>query len=413
MPNSHGTSAVFGDESIDGYPVGAWATRQRHRYTGGRLSEEYADRLEGLPGWIWSVRDANWENGFQALVDYIQTNGNASVPARCVFRGYQLGTWVNTQRSRYAKNALDPERVERLGSLPEWSWDAREEAWIDGYRRLEKYAAAHGTSRVPRPTVVDGFKLGQWVGVQRANFAKGELSQERIARLEKLSGWSWEVKSGLWEDGFRRLIEYLDHHGGTYPVQTYAEPDGYQLGAWVTTQRADYSKQRLTRERVEKLQVLKGWTWNSRDTKWEFGFQRLTDYMRQSPNASLPPQSYVDSDGYKLGSWVITQRNNRDKGTLTLERQKRLEAIRGWSWEPLTEAWEKHFQDLLDYVDESGTSRVHQTCVFNGFHLGAWVQKQRNAYRVGKLTEDQKKRLEALAEWKWGRADNGYTYKTT
>ena len=40
-----------------------------------------------------------------------------------------------------------------------------------------------------------------------------------------------------WEEGFRRLLDYVERHGDARVPQSYTV-DGYQLGAWVSTQRA-------------------------------------------------------------------------------------------------------------------------------------------------------------------------------
>ena len=403
----NGDSRVPDGYRIEEYTLGTWVQKQRATYQEGRLKKEYAHRLEALRGWIWeSVRDERWELGLQHLEEFVQRNGNARVAAKCVFNGYRLGTWVNSQRTRYAEGSLEVERIRRLESVSGWAWDARADIWEEGFQHLSNYVAEHGDSRVPKPYMSGDFRLGQWVGVQRSNNNRGNLCTARRERLEALPGWSWDVKTDLWLDGYRRLKSYTERHG-ELPTQSYAETDGYKLGSWVTTQRDSHTNGRLDDEQIQLIAALPGWTWNTRDTKWECGYQRLTDYTRRNPNAALPAQACIDPDGYKLGSWVIVQRTNRDKGTLSDERQERLEALPGWSWEPLAEAWEQHYQELLDYVAKQGTSRVPQSHTIKGFRLGGWVQKQRSGYRKGRLNENQQHRLESLPDWRWGRFEDG------
>jgi hypothetical protein len=52
---------------------------------------------------------------------------------------------------------------------------------------MQKYGHAH----VPLSYVVDGYRLGNWVNIQRGNFANGTLDDDRRTRLQELPGWSW------------------------------------------------------------------------------------------------------------------------------------------------------------------------------------------------------------------------------
>ncbi|MDV3136820.1 Helicase associated domain protein, partial [Mycobacterium sp. 29Ha] len=345
----------------------------------------------------------SWEFWYGLLADYIAVKKSARVPAKCLFKGQKLGTWVNTQRTDYIRGCLAPDRVRRLEELPEWLWDARSDMWEEGFSYLLRYADKYKHARVYSSVIFEGYRLGQWVSVQRVNFARGTLADSRRARLEALPDWSWAVKSDLWENGYRRLQTYVEQNDAL-PTQSYVEHDGYRLGSWITTQRQKYTDGQLTREQVRRLEELRTWTWHTWDSKWEKGFRRLTDYMQKHPKSPLPTQAYIEPDGYKLGSWVVVQRTVHDKGILSAERQQRLEALPGWSWEPLAEAWDKHYRELLDYVAEHGTARIHQSYKLrDGFRIGGWVQKQRNKYAAGKLSEDRQRLLESLPEWRWSR----------
>jgi hypothetical protein len=78
---------------------------------------------------------------------------------------------------------------------------------------------------------------------------------------------------------------------------------------------------------------LPGWTWHPRADAWEEGFEHLTDFARESGRA-CPTQTYVCSDGFRLGVWASTQRSSYAKGKLSLERQHRMEKLPGWTWNP-------------------------------------------------------------------------------
>ena len=61
--------------------------------------------------------------------------------------------------------------------------------WNENFARLERYVAQHGTSRLPKDTVFEGSKLGNWVRHQRVRYQQGKLSDERITKLVSLPRW--------------------------------------------------------------------------------------------------------------------------------------------------------------------------------------------------------------------------------
>ena len=75
--------------------------------------------------------------------------------------------------------------------------------WERGHQRLVAWVEEHGHARVPPQYITpDGYRLGKWVHNQRTLYrsrsrvAKGpRLSDERVARLESVTGWVWNTRS--------------------------------------------------------------------------------------------------------------------------------------------------------------------------------------------------------------------------
>ena len=81
-------------------------------------------QLEALPGWVWDLREAAWEDGFSRLLQYVEREGHARVPTFHKEKGFSLGGWVRNVRSNFAAGRLSPEQRKRLEALPGWVWRA-------------------------------------------------------------------------------------------------------------------------------------------------------------------------------------------------------------------------------------------------------------------------------------------------
>jgi hypothetical protein len=115
----HGHCRVPQRHKLVGFNLGSWVGIQRG--VKDQMLPERKQRLDDL-GFAWDVLTEQWEKGFKALEAYQEQHGHCRVLQSHKFNGYNLGSWVGTQRK--AKDQMPPERKQRLDKLG-FDWDVR------------------------------------------------------------------------------------------------------------------------------------------------------------------------------------------------------------------------------------------------------------------------------------------------
>mgnify|MGYP003605887940 CR=1 FL=1 len=369
--------------------LGQWAAVQKRLRD--ILSIDRKSRLESLPDWKWDVMGDKWESSFQLLTTYCAQHGHATVPKDYLTgEGARLGYWVSTQRRAQEQMPLD--RRTLLEKLPGWAWNSKDDTWHLGFNYLKDYADREGNCNAPRKyRTDDGYLLGSWLGNQRLR--KEVIQDDRREKLESLPGWQWNEKDAAWDSWFLLLCGFVNQQGHSFVPAKYVTEDGQKLGNWVANQRA--LENEMPVERKLKLENLSGWVWDVISALWEQGFRQLTAYSAREGNC-LVPANFVTEDGYRLGSWVQSQRYQREK--LTPYQKERLESLGGWVWDAIAEKWEIGFRHLRDIAKREGHCKIPKKQLSpEGYRVGQWVQDQKN--RWDSVTAERKNRLRSLPGW--------------
>jgi superfamily II DNA/RNA helicase len=397
-------------KTIDGFKLGSWQSVQMKAYNKGTLNNERINKLEKIR-FIWNKLEEAWEIGYQEILKYKRKFGDANVPQSYKTpEGFKLGSWLSEQRKDYKKGKLNNERIERLEDIG-FICDQLYDAWERGYQEILKYKKQFGKVNTSNKyKTPEGFNLGMWQQHQKGNYNRGKLDKTRIKRLEDI-GFIWDsLDKTLWERGYQETIKYKKEFGNVNAPQSYKTPEGFNLGMWQSSQKRNYSKGKLDKTRIKRLEDIE-FIWDSLDkTLWENGYQITLTYKNEFGNVNAP-QRYKTPGGFKLGSWLSEQRKAYNKGELDKDRIKILEDI-GFVWDQREDAFEKGFQETLKYKKQFGVANSpakYKTP--EGVYLGMWQSNKRTNYNKGRLNDERIERLEEIG-FVWDKFDdlfeNGY-----
>ena len=373
--------------------------------TPGFRQERPMQQTYRLYGKLRREMEARWEVLCQAAADAAAKEGTLELPrSYTIHSGVPVGKWLELQRQVQAGQrpgrltAEQTAKLEKLGIR----WNHRlEAAWEKGFASAQKYRTEHGDLLVPvRYRDKNDFALGEWIVYNRQRYLGGNLTQNRIERLEAI-GMVWSTSNDLWEQNYAAATQYYLEHGDLEVPIKFETPSGFGLGVWLGAQRAAHKAGELPQEQVERLDAL-GMDWTNRnDRKWMSLYDVAAAYYHEHGNLNVPSE-YVTPDGVLLGKWVARQRYaylnpDRSSARVTPERKALLDKL-GMVWEKY-DPWQERYDLALAYKTEHGDLEipsVYKTA--DGVWLGSWVSRQRQALNSGSsaLSSERRKLLRTL-----------------
>ena len=383
-------------------------------------------------GAIYLTTSKTWESRFEELVYFRQENGHCNVPRN---HG-PLGNWVQKQRLAYKlynsivegsdskkptysspPSPLSKEQVQLLDSVG-FIWDVHEYRYQCNLDELKEFYVRH--MRIDVPSSLDGEyrTLYKWVCRQKDEYRKyldgekSKLTKQRRDALENLGfhvgmfdfehsdstyGW-YEPKRVSWDGRFQQLLHFKEEYGHCN-VPTKTNEKYSNLSNWVQHQRAEKKKKnkglqsRLTDEKDELLEGA-GFIWSSKELNWSIRLNDLREYKEIHGHCNVPTK-----EG-ELGGWVMTQRLQHGKNSLSQERVAALNEL-GFIWKCHDLAWNDKYTELCQHMNEKGSEQL----VGSG-PLNAWIATQRAEKRYKNnglqthLTDERERQLNEIGfDW--------------
>jgi hypothetical protein len=249
--------------------------------------------------------------------------------------------------------------------------------------------------------VVNGVWLAKWLNEQKL-IAEGKRkkkhSPEQLAKLEAIGlRYGSTYYEEQWQERYKIAKAYFKKHGDLKVPYAYCEGD-FPLGNWLSKQKSQYRDGSMPDEHYTLLSAI-GMEWETAleervRSSYVQGFQHLEAFIAEQGVEALTGET-VCGDGYKLGRWVFNCKTKYRKGKLPKKHISHFEML-GVQLEK-SDAWEGRFQEVKAYLEKNDTTYVPKgTYSASGYDLYSWVSEQRRAYKKGKLSAEQMKKLDKI-----------------
>jgi hypothetical protein len=143
----------------------------------------------------------------------------------------------------------------------------------------------------------------------------------------------------------------------------------------------------------------------NRDELWNLRFQQLLAEYKQTHDAgnNCIVLLYDYAPNKKLGRWVQQQRRLKRQKKISVEREKKLNAI-GFVWKVRSRSekktqrtdWNTRFQQLEEYKKANGDCNVSTSNSSQHIDLGRWVFFQRCRLKNAQLSEEREAKLNSI-----------------
>ncbi|HSW61956.1 MAG TPA: Helicase associated domain protein [Dissulfurispiraceae bacterium] len=284
--------------------------------------------------------------------------------------------------------------------------DVLSKTWDYWYGLTLKYKDMSGNANAEQRFVMPGGdSLGAWQNQMRVKRRNGQLSQDRIARLDAI-GFIWDFLDAQWEQGFQETVRYIaENNQIPNTPKRYKTPAGYRLGLWQSNQKRARKQGALSQDRIARLTSI-GFAWDALDAQWQQGLQETIRYAAENNQNPNTPKRYKTAAGYRLGLWQSNQKRAYKRGVLNSDRIALLSAI-GFLWDMLDARWESGLQETVHYAGgNDGKPNAPASYISpGGFKLGLWQSNKRREYKNGLLSRERIAQLDAIG-FRWDVLDD-------
>ncbi|MFD8261610.1 Helicase associated domain protein [Streptomyces griseoluteus] len=398
--DAHGTLVNATSGTVqDGLKLGQWLSNQRSKDRAYQLRHgtpsSRALALSAIDPWWNPPWTLEWQRSWHQARTHVD-GGHVLDPA-AGFPGASraLATWLTTQCAQYdtlrseqqdllARIGLTADRARGAAARPA----ACDADFAVGLGYACSYHAAHGTLAAAISTVHGGFELGRWLRRQRQHARdhthRGTPPCAQTKALTAVDPWWCPPWNLAWQRAWQHIHDQIKA-GHRLDVDRHFRSFAPAQRAWLRLQRTHYEDLHPDQQRL--LDGI-GLTRQAARTRpinpyAETALAHAGSYA--ATHHTLAVAHSTVHDGFPLGRWLNSQRQQARRETTPSARHQALTAIDPWWNPPWDLAWQRAYTRTRTTQDRPGGPPAD---------IRAWTTAQHAAW--DRLRPEQHKLLTEL-----------------
>lgn len=252
-------------------------------------------------------------------------------------------------------------------------------SWEEAFEYAADYYGRYGSLTMKRDTIISGFHLSSWLGIQRNYYRKNDsrLTERRIRLLESI-GMDWNAEPE-WDSYYEDADHFYQEHGHLKVTHSLC-PSESKLPEWIRLQRKRYygtKEPSLSNEQIRLLNKI-GMIWKPNDDyySWNKHYDQVKKYFETNKHLNMPSTGNMSAER----RWLNKQWDSYMSGLLSSDCSRKLESL-GFQKDMSL----KFLMKYQYYVNHPGKAL-------------RWITRQKSLRKLGKLSSTESDHLTLLID---------------
>jgi hypothetical protein len=151
-----------------------------------------------------------------------------------------------------------------------------------------------------------------------------------------------KTKHNSWFSYFDKLKVYTKKYSSNNQKLTFEKNfTDKQLIKWCIIQKSNKIRGILSSKKIKLLESLNGWHWgiyssienpNSK-LRWNYFYSKLKLYLEEINHQPFYIDYSLQNSDTKLFKWCISQKSNKNRGLISIDKIEKLDSLKGWHWD--------------------------------------------------------------------------------